>query len=98
DDLILCQITSQSRKDRYSRTLTAKDFESGQLTVDSYARVNRLFTVEQSVIIYSAGKIRLEKLNETKAKLNFSPEQCHKSALGGSDNFPGCLEIDCNSD
>jgi mRNA interferase MazF len=69
DDLILYQITSQSRMDGFSVPLKAADFERGHLVVDSYARPNRLFTVEQSVIVYAAAKINEAKLNEVKAKL-----------------------------
>lgn len=69
DDLILSQITSQIRADDYSVALTAADFESGQLRVDSFIRPNRLFTVEQTVIIYSVGKIRTEKLVEVRGKI-----------------------------
>ena len=69
DDLILCQITSQARSDGYSVPLTAADFERGRLVRDSFIRPNRLFTVEQSVILYAAGKVRLEKLNEVRAKI-----------------------------
>ncbi len=54
NDLILCQITSQSRRDGYSVPLTSPDFERGHLNIDSFIRANRLFTVEQSVILYSA--------------------------------------------
>ena len=50
DDLILCQITTQSRRDGYSVALTSSDFESGRLNVDSFLRSNRLFTVDHSVI------------------------------------------------
>jgi PemK-like, MazF-like toxin of type II toxin-antitoxin system len=42
DDLILCQITSQSHSDNYSVKLTSADFERGRLTVDSFACPNRL--------------------------------------------------------
>jgi len=52
DDLILCQITSQSRRDGYSVSLATGDFERGHLNIDSFVRVSRLFTVEQSVILY----------------------------------------------
>jgi hypothetical protein len=45
------------------------DFEHGRLAVDSYARTNRLFTVEQSAILYVAGKLKPAKLNETKSKI-----------------------------
>jgi mRNA interferase MazF len=69
DDLILCQITSQARSDGYSVPLTAVDFERGRLVRDSFIRPNRLFTVEQSLILYAAGKVKLEKLNVVRAKI-----------------------------
>ena len=69
NDLILCQITSQSHQDSYSIPLDVDDFQSGRLSVQSYIRPNRLFTVEQSVILYSAGKLTRVKLDETLAKL-----------------------------
>jgi mRNA interferase MazF len=67
DDLILCQITSQSRNDGQSVPLPVADFERGRLALDSFIRPQRLFTVEQSVILYAAGKIKDTKLQEVKA-------------------------------
>jgi len=67
DDLILCQITSQSRNDGQSVPLSMADFERGRLALDSFIRPQRLFTVEQSVILYAAGKIKDAKLQEVKA-------------------------------
>ena len=69
DDLILCQITSQSRRDGYSVSLTSGDFESGHLNVDSFVRPNRLFTVDQSVILYSAAKVKNSKLNDVRTRI-----------------------------
>lgn len=69
DDLILCQITSQARSDGYSIPLSLSDFERGRLAVDSFIRPNRLFTVEQSVILYAAGKVKGAKLDEIKARI-----------------------------
>ncbi len=68
-DLILCQITSRAHSDDYSIPLAVLDFDSGQLTVESFIRPNRLFTVEQSVIIYSAGKVKETKVEQVKAKI-----------------------------
>jgi mRNA interferase MazF len=68
-DLILCQITSQARDDGFSIPLTAADFARGQLTVNSFARANRLFTVEQSVVLYVAGKISDAKFQAVRAKI-----------------------------
>src|SRR5713226_2119858 len=67
DDLIPCQIITQSRRDSYSVSLTRGDFEHGHLNVDSFIRPNRLFTVEHSVILYSAAKVKGSKLNEVRA-------------------------------
>lgn len=69
DDLILCQITSQAHSDGYSVPLTAADFERGQLAVDSFIRPSRLFTVEQSVILYAAAKVKDAKLRVVKTKI-----------------------------
>jgi mRNA interferase MazF len=69
DDLILCQITSQSHRDPYSVSLDQGDFQSGQLRVRSYIRPNRLFTIESSVILYTAAQLTKVKLDETLAKL-----------------------------
>ena len=69
DDLILCQITSQSRRDGYSAPLASGDFERGHLNIDSFVRIGRLFTVERSVILYSAAKMKSSKLNEVRAKI-----------------------------
>jgi mRNA interferase MazF len=74
DDVILCQITSRARSDEPSVALDVTDFERGKLSHPSFIRPQRLFTVEQRVILYSAGKIRATKLNEvlTKARALFS--------------------------
>jgi hypothetical protein len=63
------QITSQLRPDATSVFLTKTDFASGQLTVDSCVRAGRLFTVDQSVVIYVAATISAAKLDEVKSKL-----------------------------
>jgi mRNA interferase MazF len=69
DDVVLCQITSQLRPDATSVFLTKTDFASGQLTVDSCVRAGRLFTVDQSVVVYVAATISAAKLDEVKSKL-----------------------------
>jgi hypothetical protein len=50
-------------------SLDKDDFQSGQLNVRSFVRPNRLFTVEQSVILYTAAQLKHVKLDETLAKL-----------------------------
>ena len=64
DDLILCQITSQLRQDKYSIVLTNFDFKQGNLKVESNIRPNKLFTAERSLIQYKIGSIKDKKLKE----------------------------------
>jgi len=67
EDLILCQITSQARFDGYSIPLAARDLQGGSLHLDSFVRPNRLFTVNQSVILRSVGRVTREKLDQVLA-------------------------------
>ncbi len=60
--MILSQITSQARFDGFSVPLKAADFSVGRFPVASYIRPNRLFTVEQSVVLRSSGRVKTEKL------------------------------------
>ena len=69
DDLILCQITSQPRPDGDSIPLPGTDFAKGKLAVTSFARANRLFTVEQSVILYVAAQVNTAKLAEVRTRI-----------------------------
>jgi mRNA interferase MazF len=69
DDLILCQITSQNITDRYAITLQSSDFSDGGLNQTSNIRPNRLFTADRGIILYKAGQLKTEKLNEAIAKI-----------------------------
>ncbi len=64
DDLILCQITSQSIKDSYAVSLDDRDFETGGLKQTSNVRPNRIFTADSHIILYKVGNLTKEKLNE----------------------------------
>ncbi len=62
DDLILCQITSQARRDSHALSLTSEDFSSGKLKQDSFLRPNKVFTLDQNEVLYGVGRIHAEKL------------------------------------
>lgn len=64
DDVILCQITSQETKDRYSIQLGKNDFNQGGLSIESNIRPNRLFTADKNIILYKAGSLQESKLDE----------------------------------
>lgn len=69
DDVILCQITSKLLKDEYSIPLEDDDFEVGGLNQSSSIRPNRIFTADQSIVLYCVGHIKKSKWHETVNKI-----------------------------
>ena len=69
DDVILCQITSQSISDSYGIALNPADFRGGGLKHPSSIRPNRLFTADGRIVDYRAGVITGEKLQEVLQKI-----------------------------
>jgi mRNA interferase MazF len=69
DDVILCQITSQDRRDPYAIPLLDADFADGGLRHTSLIRPNRLFTADSALILYRAGHISVTKHAEVVAVL-----------------------------
>ena len=61
DDLILCQITSQSVRDELALAISSDDFASGSLRQNSNIRPNRLFTADQQIVLYQVGRLKPEK-------------------------------------
>jgi len=61
DDVILCQITSQSIRDACAVPLEDADFEQGGLKQTSNVRPNRLFTADRRIILYRIGSLKREK-------------------------------------
>ena len=63
DDVILCQITSQAKKDKYAVNLNEEDFINGRLNVESVIRPNKIFTADSNIILYTACKISSDKMD-----------------------------------
>ncbi|MBF0515593.1 MAG: type II toxin-antitoxin system PemK/MazF family toxin [Nitrospirae bacterium] len=64
DDLILCQITSQTIRDNYAVPLSDTDFVTGGLKQMSNLRPNRIFTVDSHIILYKIGALNAAKTVE----------------------------------
>ncbi len=69
DDVILCQITTQYKKDRYAIAIEELDFETGSLKQNSNVRPNRVFTADYHIIKYKVGNLKSEKMEEIIKKL-----------------------------
>src|SRR6516225_9413403 len=63
-DLILCQITSRGHWDSFAVPLDKSDCERGEIGHPCFIRPQRLFTVEQHIILSSVGKVTAEKFDE----------------------------------
>ena len=64
DDLILCQITSQTIKDKYAIAVNDNDFETGGLKQQSNLRPNRIFTADTHIVLYKIGSLKNAKVSE----------------------------------
>jgi mRNA interferase MazF len=69
DDVLLCQITSKAIADSYAISVGDTDFTSGGLHQPSNIRPNRLFTAEGKIILYRAGVLTANKMQEVVAKI-----------------------------
>ena len=69
EDIILCQITGEKRKDIYSIILKNNNLEKGSLRIESRIRPNKIFTGEKSKILYKFGKLNQFKIKEVEKKI-----------------------------
>lgn len=69
NDLILCQISTKQTKDSYAIPLPPTDFVSGTIRQESIIRPNKLFTFDKSIILYKAGAISRQKIENTIEKV-----------------------------
>ena len=68
-DLILCQITSRAHRDAFAVPLDNTDCERGEVGQPCFIRPQRLFTVEQHVLLNSVGKVTPAKYDEVFKKV-----------------------------
>lgn len=60
DDFIAVPLTSNPRTRHYTIQISNKDLETGDLIVDSRIQVDKIFSVEKSLIRKKIGKIKRE--------------------------------------
>ena len=64
DDVVICQITSQTTDDVFAQELRPEDFVSGSLPIVSFIRPLRIFTLDKHIIFHKVGHIKPERLNK----------------------------------
>ena len=63
-DFLLCQITSKQYDDSHALSLNESDFISGSLRRESFIRIGKLFTANESLSIGVAGHLESTKIAE----------------------------------
>jgi mRNA interferase MazF len=69
DDLILSQITSKNIQDSMSIAIDSNDVIDSALSVASNIRPNKLFTADESIVLYKIGALKADKLKAVIAKV-----------------------------
>lgn len=69
DNLILCQITSKPYSSKTAICIEQYDFVEGNLPVVSFARPDKLFTADTSIIKEILGRLKIEKNGEILQKV-----------------------------
>jgi hypothetical protein len=57
------------KSDADALLITNQDFDQGKLKQDSNVRPNRLFTAEESIVIYRVGALKAAKLRDVIDKI-----------------------------
>jgi len=64
EDIIVLQITSSSYEKSVEIPIKKEDFGKGGLKRDSFVRLDKIASIEKSLIKYKAGSLKHEKFNE----------------------------------
>jgi len=67
-DLVVLRITSKPKLELAIK-ITNQDVESGFLEVESYVKVDSIFTIEKTMIVKVVAQLNAEKLGAVKLKL-----------------------------
>jgi mRNA interferase MazF len=69
NNLILCQITSKPYTSHSAIKVTKDDFGLGGLPITSYARPDKLFTAEPSIVTRAIGQLTADRRDKILAKV-----------------------------
>ena len=69
DDIIVCQITGKSYEKSVEIAINKDDFYKGNLKVKSYLRIDKIFSIERSLVKYKIGSLKQTQFNEILDKI-----------------------------
>ena len=68
DDVITCGITSNIKDSGHSVLITNEDLELGSIPIESRIKVDKLFTLEKSIIKKKIAKVKSHVMEQVKEK------------------------------
>lgn len=71
DDIIVCQITGKSYEKSVEIPIKEKDFYKGNLKVDSYVRLDKIFSIEKFLVKYKIGSLKQESFSQILDRICF---------------------------
>ncbi len=63
EDIIVVQITKNSYEKSVEIPIKKEDFNTGSLKFESHLRMDKIFSIEKSLIKYKVGSLKQEKFN-----------------------------------
>ena len=67
-DVVVLRITSKPKRE-WAIKITNEDVENGFLEVESYVKVDSIFTIEKKMVAKGVAMLKVEKIEEVKMKL-----------------------------
>ena len=64
EDIIVLQITGSSYEKSVEIPIKKEDFRQGNLKRDSYIRIDKIASIEKSLIRYKIGSLKQDKFND----------------------------------
>ncbi|MBI3334267.1 type II toxin-antitoxin system PemK/MazF family toxin [Candidatus Pacearchaeota archaeon] len=61
EDVIVSPLTSKSHQRDVEISINEKDFRTGKLKMESYLRIDKIFSIEKSLIKYKVGALNRDK-------------------------------------
>jgi mRNA interferase MazF len=69
NNIILAQITSKYRTEKYSLLVKTEDFQEGKLIIDSFVNCDKIFTLDKGIILDSVGRLCFDKTHKVISKI-----------------------------
>jgi mRNA interferase MazF len=68
-DIVVVGMTSNPKMADYTFTITSSDLDQGQLNRPGQVRVDKIYTLSQSIVVKTFGRVNMNVLDQIRSKL-----------------------------